>query len=192
LTAFSTKQHIIRAALEAICFQTRDILEAMNKDCGIPLTKLNVDGRLTRNDLLMQLQADISGIPVVRAQSQDITALGVAIAAGQAEGINVWDWDAVDREVIPSDTFLPTTTEDERDARYTKWKMAVQRSLGWAVPKKTLTMTGKQISQQIVTRGRNKLTFRHQDDCHPENKSQKTTTATLARNFDLFLNRRKV
>jgi glycerol kinase len=112
LTAFSTKQHIIRAALEAICFQTRDILEAMNKDCGIPLTKLNVDGRLTRNDLLMQLQADISGIPVVRAQSQDITALGVAIAAGQAEGINVWDWDAVDREVIPSDTFLPTTTED--------------------------------------------------------------------------------
>lgn len=114
LTAFSTKQHIIRAALEAICFQTRDILEAMNKDCGIPLTKLNVDGRLTRNDLLMQLQADISGIPVIRAQSQDITALGVAIAAGQAKGIEVWDLNSEDREVIPSDTFLPTTTEDGR------------------------------------------------------------------------------
>lgn len=114
LTAFSTKQHIVRAALEAICFQTRDILEAMNKDCGIPLTKLNVDGRLTKNDLLMQLQADISGIPVIRAQSQDITALGVAIAAGRAKGIEVWDLNAEDREEIVSDTFLPTTAEDGR------------------------------------------------------------------------------
>lgn len=100
MTAFSTKQHIVRAALEAICFQTRDILEAMNKDCGIPLTKLNVDGRLTKNDLLMQLQADISGIPVNRAQSQDITALGVAIAAGRAKGIEVWDLNAEDRKKL--------------------------------------------------------------------------------------------
>lgn len=86
----------------------------MNKDCGIPLTKLNVDGRLTKNDLLMQLQADISGIPVIRAQSQDITALGVAIAAGRAKGIEVWDLTAEDREEIVSDTFLPTTAEDGR------------------------------------------------------------------------------
>jgi len=141
LTAFTTKKHIIRAALEAVCFQTRDILEAMNKDCGIPLTKLHVDGKMTRNNLLMQLQADISGIPVFRAQSQDVTALGVAMIAGQAQGIDAWDISAEHRESVPSDTFLPTITEDERDARYTKWKMAVQRSLGWATTKKSVAMT---------------------------------------------------
>ncbi|XP_048515174.1 glycerol kinase 3 isoform X4 [Athalia rosae] len=64
LTAFTTKQHIIRAALEAVCFQTRDILEAMHKDCGFPLTKLNTDGKMTTNNLLMQLQADLCGTPV--------------------------------------------------------------------------------------------------------------------------------
>ncbi|XP_022915751.1 glycerol kinase 3-like [Onthophagus taurus] len=141
LTAFTTKKHIIRAALEAVCFQTRDILEAMNKDCGIPLAKLHVDGRMTTNNLLMQLQADIIGIPVFRAQSQDITALGVAMAAGYASGIEVWDLEEQDRETVPKDTFLPTTTEDERDARYKKWKMAVQRSLGWATSKKSPDMT---------------------------------------------------
>ncbi|KAJ8919968.1 hypothetical protein NQ315_006498 [Exocentrus adspersus] len=141
LTAFSTKQHIIRAALEAVCFQTRDILEAMNKDCGIPLSKLHVDGKMTINSLLMQLQADISGIPVIRAQSQDITALGMAIAAGTAQGVEVWDIEAEERELVPSHTFLPTSTEDERDARYTKWKMAVQRSLGWSLTKKSAVMT---------------------------------------------------
>ncbi|XP_050312358.1 glycerol kinase [Anthonomus grandis grandis] len=141
LTAFSTKQHIIRAALEAVCFQTRDILEAMNKDCGIPLEKLHVDGVMTTNNLLMQLQADISGVPVIRAQSQDVTALGAAMAAGMARGVDVWDIYAEERELVPSDTFLPTSTEDERDTRYTKWKMAVQRSLGWVSPKKSAVMT---------------------------------------------------
>lgn len=141
LTAFTTKGHIIRAALESICFQTRDILEAMHKDCGFPLSKLYVDGKMTQNNLLMQLQADISGIPVFRAQSQDITALGVAMAAGQAKGINVWDINAENHETVPIDTFLPTTTDEERDARYTKWKMAVQRSLGWATTKKSVAMT---------------------------------------------------
>lgn len=64
LTQFTTKGHIIRASLEAVCFQTRDILEAMNKDYGIPLTKLLVDGKMAQNNLLMQLQADLAGIPV--------------------------------------------------------------------------------------------------------------------------------
>ncbi|KAK4872952.1 hypothetical protein RN001_014981 [Aquatica leii] len=141
LTAFTTKKHIIRAALEAVCFQTRDILEAMNKDCGIPVTKLHVDGKMTTNNLLMQLQADISGVPVIRAQSQDVTALGVAIVAGQAKGIEVWDINADDRGSAMSDLFLPTTTHEERDLRYTKWKMAVQRSLGWATTKKSVAMT---------------------------------------------------
>lgn len=67
---------------------------------------------MTANNLLMQLQADIIGIPVFRAQSQDMTALGTAMAAGQAEGIEVWDLNAEERELVPTDTFLPTTTED--------------------------------------------------------------------------------
>ncbi|XP_047037990.1 glycerol kinase-like isoform X4 [Helicoverpa zea] len=138
LTAFTTKNHIIRAALEAVCFQTRDILEAMNKDCGMPLAKLHVDGRMTSNDLLMQLQADLIGIPVLRAQAWDMSTLGVAVVAGGAAG--VWS-DAWRTHDTPNDTFLPTTTDDDRDARYTKWKMAVQRSLGWATTKKSFTMT---------------------------------------------------
>lgn len=141
LTAFTTKNHIIRAALEAVCFQTRDILEAMNKDCGMPLSKLHVDGKMTSNDLLMQLQADLIGIPVLRAHSWDMSALGVAVVAGSA--VNVWSMDRWRHRATSTDTFLPTTTDDDRDARYTKWKMAVQRSLGWATTKKSITMTGQ-------------------------------------------------
>ncbi|XP_026324495.1 glycerol kinase isoform X1 [Hyposmocoma kahamanoa] len=141
LTAFTTKNHIIRAALEAVCFQTRDILEAMNKDCGMPLSKLHVDGKMTSNDLLMQLQADLTGIPVMRAHTRDMAALGVAMAAGSSAG--VWSCDAWRRRAANCDTFLPTTTDDDRDARYTKWKMAVQRSLGWATTKKSIAMTGQ-------------------------------------------------
>ncbi|XP_049882167.1 glycerol kinase isoform X2 [Pectinophora gossypiella] len=141
LTAFTTKNHIIRAALEAVCFQTRDILEAMNKDCGMPLSKLHVDGKMTSNDLLMQLQADLIGIPVLRAHSWDMSALGVAIAAGYSAG--VWSIDTWRRQATHADTYLPTTTDDDRDARYTKWKMAVQRSLGWATTKKSIAMTGQ-------------------------------------------------
>ncbi|XP_015121757.1 glycerol kinase isoform X2 [Diachasma alloeum] len=141
LTAFTTKQHIIRASLEAVCFQTRDILEAMNKDCGFPLTKLHADGKMSTNNLLMQLQADLCGIPVFRSKMPDITTLGAAMAAGQAEGIGVWDLEGEEVETVPSDTFLPTTTPEERDSRYKKWKMAVQRSLGWAAVKMSDQMT---------------------------------------------------
>ncbi|XP_060808028.1 glycerol kinase isoform X2 [Amyelois transitella] len=142
LTAFTTKNHIIRAALEAVCFQTRDILEAMNKDCGMPLHKLHVDGMMTANSLLMQLQADLIGIPVLKADSQwDMSALGVGAVAGRACGAWGADWWRSQRS--RTHTFLPTTTHDDRDARYTKWKMAVQRSLGWATTKKTITMTGQ-------------------------------------------------
>ncbi|XP_066992392.2 glycerol kinase 3 isoform X2 [Anabrus simplex] len=143
LTQFTTKGHIIRASLEAVCFQTRDILEAMKKDCGIPLEKLKVDGMMTRNNLLMQLQADICGIPVERSSSPDVTSLGVAMVAGQAEGINVWDIQRKDLEPVPSKIFEPESSPDDRDLRYTKWKMAVQRSLGWATTKKSRAMTDK-------------------------------------------------
>ncbi|XP_044574461.1 glycerol kinase-like isoform X2 [Cotesia glomerata] len=141
LTAFTTKQHIIRASLEAVCFQSRDIIEAMFKDCGFPLTKLYTDGKMSTNNLLMQLQADLSGIPVFRSTMPDITALGAAIAAGQAQGVEVWPLDGDETETVPIDTFLPTTTPEERDGRYKKWKMAVQRSMGWAATKITAQMT---------------------------------------------------
>lgn len=141
LTAFTTKQHIIRACLEAVCFQTRDILEAMHKDCGFPLKKLNTDGKMSTNNLLMQLQADLCGTPVFRSTLPDMTALGVAMAAGHAEGIDVWEFEGEEVERVPTDTFLPTTTPEERDARYKKWKMAVERSLGWAAVKKSDQMT---------------------------------------------------
>ncbi|XP_054256931.1 glycerol kinase-like isoform X2 [Macrosteles quadrilineatus] len=142
LTQFTTKNHIIRAALEAICFQTRDILEAMHKDCGVPLTKLQADGKLTCNRLLMQLQADICGIPVVLSSADDVTSLGVALMAGHAKGIELWD--LTKEEDSPDyigDTFLPAASTPERNLRYTKWKMAVQRSLGWAATKKSEAMT---------------------------------------------------
>ncbi|XP_074104495.1 glycerol kinase 3 isoform X2 [Cotesia typhae] len=141
LTAFTTKQHIIRASLEAVCFQSRDIIEAMYKDCGFPLTKLHTDGKMSTNNLLMQLQADLSGIPVFRSTMPDITALGAAIAAGQAQDVEVWPLDGDETETVPNDTFLPTTTPEERDGRYKKWKMAVQRSMGWAATKITAQMT---------------------------------------------------
>ncbi|XP_008210664.1 glycerol kinase isoform X2 [Nasonia vitripennis] len=141
LTAFSTKDHIIRASLEAVCFQTRDILEAMFKDCGFPLTKLYTDGKMSVNSLLMQLQADISGVPVFRSTVADITALGAAKAAGNAAGIGLWELEGAGVETVITDTFLPTTSPEERDARYKKWRMAVQRSLGWASEKMSPQMT---------------------------------------------------
>ncbi|XP_055549167.1 glycerol kinase-like [Wyeomyia smithii] len=144
LTSFTTKHHIIRAALEAVCFQTRDIIEAMKKDCGINLTKLHADGIMTNNRLLMQLQADLGGIPVLKTEVSDPAAIGTAMAAAQAEGIDLYNMEPGNRDQqfhITHETFLPTTTEEERNARYTKWKMAVQRSLGWAVTKKSEAMT---------------------------------------------------
>ncbi|XP_073988346.1 glycerol kinase 3-like isoform X2 [Rhodnius prolixus] len=142
LTQFTTKAHLIRAALEAVCFQTRDILEAMHADCGLPLQKLRVDGMMSQNSLLMQLQADVCGIPVVRApHAADVTSLGVAMAAGWAHGVEVWDKDDQAIADVHGTTFEPVTNNEERNIRYTKWKMAVQRSLGWATHKRTVPIT---------------------------------------------------
>nr|CAD7400598.1 unnamed protein product [Timema cristinae] len=87
ITEETTRGHIVKAALEAVCFQTRDVLQAMNSDCGIPLTKLLVDGGMTSNNYLMQLLADLCGTQVVRPLMTETTALGAAMAAGNAEGI---------------------------------------------------------------------------------------------------------
>ncbi|XP_069677093.1 glycerol kinase 3-like isoform X3 [Periplaneta americana] len=129
ITEDTTNVAIVRAALEAVCFQTRDILDAMNQDCGIPLTKLLVDGGMTSNNYVMQLQADLCGIPVVRPLMTETTALGAAMAAGSAEGIGVWDLENL--QAVGSDIFRPSISEDERDMKYSRWKMAIERSLGW-------------------------------------------------------------
>lgn len=129
ITEDTNSTHIVKAALQAVCFQTRDILEAMKQDTGLILSKLLVDGAMTTNNLLMQMQADICGIPVVRPLMCETTALGVAIAAGNADGIRKWDV-KIDA-AAPSDIFLPSITENERDILYSQWKMAINRSLGW-------------------------------------------------------------
>lgn len=145
LTQFTNKNHIIRASLEAICFQIRDILEVIKEECDFDLSKLYVDGPTTRNDLLMQLQSDLSGMPVFRAQLVDTTAFGAALCAANAEGINLCKIKPEKRsyDFVFYDTFLPTTTNEERNLRYFKWKKAVERSMGWIVPKKSRTMTNE-------------------------------------------------
>ncbi|EZA47848.1 hypothetical protein DMN91_011867 [Ooceraea biroi] len=127
ITEDTQQYHIIRAALEAVCFQTRDILEAMVKDSGTQLATLQVDGGMTVNNLLMQLQADLTGITVVRPNMVETTALGAAILAGIGAGLI--DINDVDASQITK--FSPVIGEDERDLRYSKWKMAIERSMKW-------------------------------------------------------------
>ncbi|XP_044525147.1 glycerol kinase [Gracilinanus agilis] len=132
LTQFTSKQHIAFAALEAVCFQTKEILDAMNKDCGIPLTHLQVDGGMTNNKILMQLQADILYIPVVKPSMPETTALGAAMAAGSAEGVGVWSLEPEDLSAVTMERFEPQINPEESEIRFAIWKKAVQKSMGWA------------------------------------------------------------
>ncbi|HHS98450.1 MAG TPA: glycerol kinase [Chloroflexi bacterium] len=130
LTRYVTRAHLVRATLEAICYQTRDVLEAMRADSGIELTALKVDGGATVNDFLMQLQADILGVPVIRPKVNETTALGAAYAAGLAVGF--WSDLAELRENWGVDrVFEPRWDEARREAAYAGWKRAVERSRGW-------------------------------------------------------------
>lgn len=131
LTQFTTRAHIARATLEAVCFQVRDILDSMDRDSGTRLKQLLVDGGMAVNDLLMQLQADLLGIPVVRPQMAETTALGAAIAAGAADGIDVWSLDSRNFPKVTTDVFEPSILPAEREQRFAKWKDAVSRSKHW-------------------------------------------------------------
>lgn len=130
LTRYIRKTHIIRATLESICYQTRDVIEAMQKDSGVNLTSLKVDGGAVKNNLLMQMQADILGTEVVRPVVNETTALGAAYAAGLATGF--WkdegevrsNW-AMDRK------FASLSAPEKREAMYGGWKKAVEKSRGW-------------------------------------------------------------
>ncbi|WP_374313059.1 glycerol kinase GlpK [Microbacterium sp.] len=130
MTRYVNKGHIARAALESTAFQTRDVIEAVVADTGRELDELRVDGGMTRNDALMQFQADILGIPVVRPKVVETTALGAAYAAGLATG--VWtDRDALRGHWQEDVRFEPGMAADERERRYRLWQKAVSKSLDW-------------------------------------------------------------
>jgi glycerol kinase len=134
LTRYVRKEHIIRATLESICYQTRDIVEAMNADSGVPLVELKVDGGAVKNSLLMQLQSDILGVRVTRPVINETTALGAAYAAGLAVGF--WkDADELRAKGGTDITFSPGVSDGKRNEGYDGWKRAIEKSRGWVVPK---------------------------------------------------------
>jgi glycerol kinase len=130
LTRFATRAHLARAALEATAYQTRDVVEAMEADSGIKLTSLKTDGGMVANELLMQFQADILNVPVIRPKVTETTALGAAYAAGLATGYwhNTEDLRAnwqIDK------SWEPVLAAEKRDHYYKSWKKAVQRAFDW-------------------------------------------------------------
>jgi glycerol kinase len=130
LTRYVSKGHVARAALEATAFQTREVLDAMNADSGVDLTELKVDGGMIANELLMQFQADILGVPVVRPKVAETTALGAAYAAGIAVGFWSGEQDVIDN--WDEDTRWEPAMEDEtRDRLYRNWKKAVTKTFDW-------------------------------------------------------------
>jgi glycerol kinase len=130
LSRFNDKGHLARATLEAICYQTRDVLDAMVKDSGVRLAVLKVDGGATVNDTLMQLQADILGVPVVRPVVAETTALGAAYAAGLAVGF--WkDAEEMRRNWQADKQWEPRWSADQREAGYVGWQKAIERTLNW-------------------------------------------------------------
>ncbi|MEV5234815.1 glycerol kinase GlpK [Streptomyces pseudogriseolus] len=130
LSRYNTGGHIARAALEAICYQSRDVVEAMEQDSGVHLDVLKVDGGVTANDLCMQIQADVLGVPVSRPVVAETTALGAAYAAGLATGF--WsDQDELRSHWQESKRWEPGWDEDRRRQGYEDWKRAVERTLDW-------------------------------------------------------------
>jgi glycerol kinase len=131
LTRYVTKAHIARAALEAVAFQTREVVDAMRADSGVALTELKVDGGMVVNELLMQLQADLLDVPVVRPKVSETTALGAAYAAGLAVGY--WSGeDELRRNWAEDRRWLPAMDGASRAAMYAQWQKAVARTLDWA------------------------------------------------------------
>lgn len=131
LTRGSTRAHIARAALEAIALQSADLFGAMSRDSGIALTELRVDGGAARNNLLMQLQADLAGVPVVRPKVTETTALGAAYLAGLAVGL--WQGGAdIAAQWQAERRFEPRLSEQVRQARISRWREAVERAKAWA------------------------------------------------------------
>jgi glycerol kinase len=130
LTRFINKGHIARAALEATAFQTLEVLDALNADSGVALTELKVDGGMTKNNTLMQFQADILGVPVISPVITETTALGAAYAAGLAVGF--WtDLDQLRSRWREGKRWVPNMEDTERQRQIKQWKKAVSKTLDW-------------------------------------------------------------
>ncbi|KAJ3416292.1 hypothetical protein HDV05_002232 [Chytridiales sp. JEL 0842] len=129
LTSYSNKSHICRATLEAVCWQSKEILQLMNDESGVVLNALKVDGGLSNSDLAMQIQADLVGIPVVRPAMTETTALGAALAAGL--GVGVWKNLNDFKPSGGTSRFESQIESSEREERYAGWKKAIERSFGW-------------------------------------------------------------
>jgi len=130
ITRGTTKEHVVRAALESIAYQTRDVVEVMSKESGIDFHTLKADGGASANDFLMQFQADILGVPVERPEVNETTALGAAYLAGLAVGY--WkDIKQLKNQRRVNRRFVPAIGQDEREDLYRNWKKAVSRSLRW-------------------------------------------------------------
>ncbi|MDS0139538.1 MULTISPECIES: glycerol kinase GlpK [unclassified Amycolatopsis] len=130
LTRATTNAHIARATLEAICYQTRDVVEAMQNDSGVTLDVLRVDGGVTANELCMQLQADILGVPVSKPVVAETTALGAAYAAGLAVGF--WkSTDELEQNWNEDKRWTPSWSDEQRAEGYAGWQKAVGRTLDW-------------------------------------------------------------
>jgi glycerol kinase len=130
LTRYVNKGHLARAVLEATAFQTKEVVDAMNADSGVELESLKVDGGMVQNDLLMQFQADILDVPVIRPQVAETTSLGAAYAAGLAVGF----WGEIEdlRANWGKDhEWTPKMDADRRDREYRMWKKAVTRTFDW-------------------------------------------------------------
>jgi glycerol kinase len=130
LTRFADRRHIARAALEATAFQTRDVVEAMARESGVPMLEMRVDGGMVVNDLLMQFQSDLLGVPVVRPKTIETTALGAAYAAGLAVGY--WrSKDDIEDNWAAEKRWTPAMDESRRGKLYASWGKAVTRSFDW-------------------------------------------------------------
>ena len=129
ITRGTTKGHMARAALEAICYQSKDVMMAMQGDARIPIRELRVDGGASVNDALMQFQSDILNIDVVRPRSHESTALGAAYLAGLAVGF--WDMDTLKSRWVEDRTFHPQMEAEDRERKYARWLKAVDLSKDW-------------------------------------------------------------
>ncbi len=130
LTRFVNKGHLARAVLEATAYQTREVVDAMNADSGVDLTELRVDGGMVANELLMQFQADMLDVPVIRPEIAETTALGAAYAAGLHAGF----WSSLDELSAlwaEDKRWEPQMDAEEREKKYRKWNKAVERTLDW-------------------------------------------------------------
>ena len=131
LTRGTGRNHIIRAALESIAYQSKEVLDAIVADTGISVSELRVDGGASANNFLMQFQADLLNLSVRRPMIRETTALGAAYLAGLAVGI--WkDTDEIKHQWTLDKMFLPETDETTRIKNWTGWQKAVSRSKGWA------------------------------------------------------------